>query len=408
MGGGYKRVYSTLRRGFPTENSQLKNILEWCTKNVEFYKPYAGHNPCLDRFPVINKSIIRENELRFLAPQYDKSKLFRVSTSGSTGTPFSVYQDSRKRQQAAADTIAFSEYAGYHFGTRLYYVRAWDGIQVKGNWYSALRNIVRVNNRGLAPEDFKKFLEQLENDPAEKSVLIYASTLTELYRYMVEHDVKTTARVQVFITMSESLPEDVRKGISQRFNAPVISRYSDCECGLIAQQEEGGDDYRVNWESFFVEILKLDSDESAREGNLGRIVITDLYNFAMPLIRYDTGDLGVMETRGNAKVLARVEGRRMDCVYSTDGKLLSPHAIRSVLLRNSFSELRQYQFIQEGASDYTIKLCCAEKTFSREKELATQMKELVGEEANLKFEFVDEIPVLSSGKRKLTVNNYKP
>ena len=406
MGGGYtrfRRVLSVLRGESGGDPEQLKKILSHAVKNVEFYKTYSDFRGLAD-FPVVNKAVIRNNGARMLARGFDPAKQYRVSTSGSTGTPFVVYHDAEKRRQAAADTMAFSEFAGYRFGTRLYYVRAWDCVPVKGGWYSKLRNIVCVNNRENSAAYFQRFLEMLERDSSEKSVLIYASTLTELWRYMKTNDVKTTAKVSVFITMSEALPDDVRRGIAERFGAPVVSRYSDCECGLIAQQLPGESDYRVNEASFHAEVLKLDSDVPAALGELGRIVITDLYNFAMPMIRYDTGDLGVAEKRGNALVLSRVEGRKTDCIYATNGEPISFYIFANSI--RTFDEILQYQVIQNGARDYVLKLNLGGAAFPRERELAELLKSYLGADAILKIEYTDEIPVLSSGKRRCLINNF--
>ena len=406
MGGGYtrfRRVLSVLRGESGGDPEQLKKILSHAVKNVEFYKTYSDFRGLAD-FPVVNKAVIRNNGARMLARGFDPAKQYRVSTSGSTGTPFVVYHDAEKRRQAAADTMAFSEFAGYRFGTRLYYVRAWDCVPVKGGWYSKLRNIVCVNNRENSAAYFQRFLEMLERDSSEKSVLIYASTLTELWRYMKTNDVKTTAKVRVFITMSEALPDDVRRGIAERFGAPVVSRYSDCECGLIAQQLPGESDYRVNEASFHVEVLKLDSDVPAALGELGRIVITDLYNFAMPMIRYDTGDLGVAEKRGNALVLSRVEGRKTDCIYATNGEPISFYIFANSI--RTFDEILQYQVIQNGARDYVLKLNLGGAAFPRERELAELLKSYLGADAILKIEYTEEIPVLSSGKRRCLINNF--
>ncbi len=406
MGGGYtrfRRVLSVLCGESGGDSEQLKKILFHAVKNVEFYKTYSDFRGLAD-FPVVNKAVIRNNGARMLARGFDPAKQYRVSTSGSTGTPFVVYHDAEKRRQAAADTMAFSEFAGYRFGTRLYYVRAWDCVPVKGGWYSKLRNIVCVNNRENSAAYFQRFLEMLERDSSEKSVLIYASTLTELWRYMKTNDVKTTAKVRVFITMSEALPDDVRRGIAERFGAPVVSRYSDCECGLIAQQLPGESDYRVNEASFHVEVLKLDSDVPAALGELGRIVITDLYNFAMPMIRYDTGDLGVAEKRGNALVLSRVEGRKTDCIYATNGEPISFYTFANSI--RTFDEILQYQVIQNGARDYVLKLNLGGAAFPRERELAELLKSYLGADAILKIEYTDEIPVLASGKRRCLINNF--
>lgn len=192
------------------------------------------------------------------------------STSGSTGVPLKIYQDPIKRRRATADTIAFSDIAGYKFGTKLYYSRVWNKYNRKSSLSAKLQNIVMYDSDKLDDDDLQKFLTALENDKTEKSVLIFASTLTALYRYMVMNNKETTAKVKVFITMSESLPKDVRIGIERLFNTIVVSRYSNCECGIMAQQCGKSDEYHVNKSSFYVEILDLETNKHVKEGEKGR------------------------------------------------------------------------------------------------------------------------------------------
>lgn len=387
---------------------QLKHILDYCSQNVEFYKPYSAYKSIAD-FPVINKITIRENEASFLAPGYDKEKLFKEETSGSTGTPLVIYQDGVKRRRARADTIVFSEYAGYGFGTRLYYSRVWNAYNRKSALQARIQNIVMQDSDKLSDADLEDFLTRLEKDSSKKSVLIFASSLVALYQYALRRASKPKAKIESFITMSESLPESVRKGVSELFNTVVVSRYSDCECGIIAQQCPHSNEYHVNTGSFYVEILDFDSDKPVKEGEMGRIVVTDLFNHAMPLVRYDTGDVGIFAIKSEcgkgSKVLTRVDGRRIDCFYSTKGEMLSPYVINNTMWR--FSELRQYQFIQNGENDYVLKLNAQQDAVVREKELLDAIKEYVGIDANIHLEYVDEIPLLASGKRKQVICNYK-
>ncbi len=409
VGTYYNEVLSSIK-GLGTDNSSnLDNILNWAVNNVPFYKQFKGFKSIYD-FPIINKGVIKEHEDAMIANGFIKEKLFVESTSGSTGTPLKVYQDRGKRIRARADTIAFSEIAGYSFGTKLYYSRVWNELNNKSRWQSLVQNIVMQDSSRLSDEDLSAFLRQLENDPSEKSVLIFASTLAALYHYMIRNNVSTTAKVKCFITMSESLAEEVRNGIKDLFHTSVVARYSNCECGIIAQQCCDETEYHINAASFFVETLKFDSDEPAGNDIPGRIVVTDLFNRAMPLIRYDTGDVGVISLSPKChlpgRVLSRVDGRRIDCIYSTDGKVLSPYVINNTLWR--FNELKQYQFIQNHDNNYLIKLNTKKNEFYRINELLTELKKYIGQDANITVEFVDEIPLLASGKRKQVINNYKP
>lgn len=404
----YEQLEDFQRNGLTENYEQLRTILNYAVSNVEFYKRYAGYKSLTD-FPIINKSVIKANEKSFFSPDFDKSKLFKESTSGSTGTPMIIYQDAGKRRRATADTIYFSDFAGYHIGSRLYYSRVWNRLNRKSRAASLIQNIVMWDSDRLDDADLQRFIDTLEKDSSEKSVLIFASTLAALYRYMMQNNVRTTARVKCFITMSESLPENVRTGIAELFNTVVVARYSDCECGIIAQQCPHENEYHINFASFHIEVLKLDSDESADYGEAGRIVVTDLYNRSMPLIRYDTGDIGVLSPKSkcgiSGPVFSRIDGRRIDCLYSTSGKMLSPYIVNNTMWR--YGELKQYQLIQEDANRYVMKLNLDSLPFLREDDMLNDIKEYLGADANIEIKYVDEIPLLSSGKRKQVICNYK-
>ncbi len=149
----------------------------------------------------------------------------------------------------------------------------------------------------------------------------------------------------------------------------------------------------------------MDADEPAVEGQVGRIVITDLYNYAMPMIRYDTGDIGsitYVERNGvKKKAITNFGGRRVDVVYDCHGKRLSPHSITNAFW--SFREIWQFQFIQESETQYTVKINVTDE-FERRREMEALLLRLLGSEAEITIELVDDIPVLASGKRKYIAN----
>ena len=121
----------------------------------------------------------------------------------------------------------------------------------------------------------------------------------------------------------------------------------------------------------------------------------------MPLIRYDTGDIGSIGYEDNKKVLFKVEGRKMDQIYNTKGELVS-----SFTLTNNmwfFTGILQYQFIQINKNSYKFVLIVS-KTFKRENDLILEFKKHLGKDANIYVEYVDDIPLLDSGKRKKVIN----
>ena len=162
----------------------LADILEYAAKNIPFYKG-IDYKKGICAFPVVDKTAIKSGGGAFMSPLFNPEKLYKSRTSGSTGIPFTVYQDAGKRRRAAADTIAFSELAGFKFGTKLYYLRAWNDSNRQSRLGKKIKNIVAWDNDNLSDEALQKFLDTLERDKSEKSVLIFASSLVALYNYMM-------------------------------------------------------------------------------------------------------------------------------------------------------------------------------------------------------------------------------
>lgn len=144
-------------------------------------------------------------------------------------------------------------------------------------------------------------------------------------------------------------------------------------------------------------------EERVPNGQLGRIVVTDLFNYAMPMIRYDTGDLGVLVQKDNKTYLSEVQGRKLDALYDTEGQIVSSY----IMYKNmwQYPEINQYQLIQTHQKKYLFKVN-APKGFEKEIQLIEEFKSFLGQDADFEVVYVDEIPLLDSGKRRKTVNLY--
>jgi phenylacetate-CoA ligase len=142
-----------------------------------------------------------------------------------------------------------------------------------------------------------------------------------------------------------------------------------------------------------------------KNGMSGRIVITDYFNKAMPLIRYDTGDIGIVniDEESYELVLKKVEGRKMDMVFNTSGNLVSSFTITNNMW--FYPEIKQYQFIQLTLESYKFKLN-TDQRFNREAELINEFKKHFGSDADITIEYVHEIPLLNSGKRRKVINEH--
>lgn len=384
--------------------SKIDFILNEAIENTVFYSNYKGKS--IQEFPIIDKNIIRENTNSFLSRKYSKKELIALTTSGSTGTPFTTYQNKFKRIRNSADTIYFAEQGGYFVGKKLFYFKIWSEYNKKSNLLKFIQNITAIDVLNLDAE-LPKFFKNFNGKNSNIAFLGYVSAFETIIKFIESKKLNfKNFKVDSIITMSESLDDYTKSKGEEYFNCPVLSRYSNIENGILAQQTlTNKNNFTVNIASYYIEILNLDTTEVLPFGNLGRIIVTDYYNTAMPLIRYDTGDLGILvEIIIDGKktlVLTHIEGRKLDRIFNTKGELISSYIVYKNMWK--YTEILQYQFIQMSKKEYVFKVSCQFK-FEREQELVNEFKSYLGEDADFKIEYVNEIPLLDSGKRKKVMN----
>ena len=352
----------------------------------------------------------KESYEAFQSTEYKDKKIHKMSTSGSTGTPFVVNQDMNKRYRTLADIVYFNKISGQNLGDKYIFFRVWTDKNRKSKLEQWKQNLVPIDILHLDDESLEKIRTVLKKDKKINSTLAYASTYENLVNYLEKcKDTKDMFHIKTMFSSSEVLDFKTKKKIKDILGADVVDRYSNQENGIIAQSCKNGKEFHINTASYFVELLNLNNDEEAKDGELARIVITDLYNYAMPIIRYDTGDLAIKKGKSDCnwktEVIKDIQGRQVDVIYDTKGDKLTPHTWSVYMWK--FDKLKQYQFIQEDKNEYIMKIN-ADKGVYTEQEILSTLKSILGEDANIRIEFVNEIPVLASGKFKKTVCNYKP
>lgn len=386
----------------------LDRLLSTTAKSTEYYKPYITYNALQD-FPVVNKSIIKENFEAINIRPKKSSDFISVSTSGSTGTPFKIYQTKGKKARNTADTLFFAESAGFTLGEKLLYLRLWAAYYKKPSLIAKLQNIEQLDVEDFKDSYMEDLFINLQKDSSPKGWLGYPSAFEKMCNYLdKKKSSPLNCNVKSIIAMSEPLSISTKKKMEFYFQNPVVSRYSNVENGIIAQQLPNSDFFKINWASYIVELLDFEKDVPVKEGELGRIVLTDLYNLATPMIRYDTGDVASFiidkDTGNDFPMFKNVQGRITDILRNPEGEVVNPFIIYNNLYR--YPELIQVQLVQKTVNQYTFKINCKGQ-FNREEEFLNFFKTYLGEEAILDAEYVDEIPLLKSGKRKIIVNLVK-
>jgi phenylacetate-CoA ligase len=408
-----KLIYENLDSPEVTEKRSkfLFDLLDHAVRSTRFYERFKKFNALTD-FPVVNKNTIRINLNDFLSEKYTAEKLNKSVSSGSTGAPFIVFQDMNKRARHHAENIYISDIIRYHLCMRLYCLKVRNDLNLMSPLKKWMWNIVMMDSYDLSDKKMHELINQLLADKSSKSILAFASTLDILSRFIEKSEVQfLPEKVNSVISIGETLPDVAKQILEKSLSCPVICRYSNRENGFLAQQcMEDNNEYHLNLASFHFEMLDPELDKPAKPGEPGRIVVTDLFNYAMPLIRYDTGDMAVLsETSSCGKpgpVFTRIEGRRSDYIYNTSGSMLSPFFI--ITLMGKYAEhIKQFQFIQNEREKYVMKINSNGLQPKTAAAMIEDIKTFVGPGAGIEIEYVDNIPVLDSGKRKMIINNFK-
>tara|TARA_R100001369_G_scaffold92823_1_gene140193 strand:- start:4356 stop:5672 length:1317 start_codon:yes stop_codon:yes gene_type:complete len=415
-GGKIKNHYNDIKfilenynsmESFEKRTQYLNNILLHATTTTPYYRHLAEFKS-LNDFPVINKIIVREKYLEIQSETYLNRPKKKLQTSGSSGTPFTVLHDLNKTLRTTADAIYFSEKSGFQIGNRLYFFRRWTKKHLKSRFYYWATNITIINVMDFSDKYLSHLINTLRKDNSNITFLGYPSAFRDICKYLDKTNASPVKiNMSSIIGMGEAISDYVQESMEKYFCIPVLSRYSNNENGILSQQlPHQGNYFHINWATYHIELLHPDKDIPVKHGELGRIVVTDLFNYSMPLIRYDTGDLGIMSDNNPyfnyAPAFTKIEGRKMDILYNTSGQPISSFLTNNM---ECFPEIKQFQLIQEDKTKYTIKLNIDED-FAHENKLRLKLKADLGDNAELHFDYVNEIPQLSSGKRKLTINNY--
>lgn len=413
LGGGQVRKYlldlEKNMQGKPDASSgDLQKLLDHAVYTTEFYSAFKRYSGITD-FPVIRKSLIKEKYDQFISSEYKDKQLHKMRTSGSSGERFVMLQDRQKRKRVIAELIYFHEHCGFKLGYRYVYVRMWFEGNIKTRIVQMAENLVMFDCSSLSDESLHRLYLLLKKDHAIKCLTGYATSLTAIAAYFDKQGYTPDMfNVQIISSGAERLDPRAKALLKKVFGCPVVSRYSNQENGVLAQQPIDGDDFILNTAHYFFETLKLDSDEHAPYGEPARLVLTDIYNHALPLIRYDTEDIVVMEKQGvgdaEKKVLTEVSGRCDEIIYDTRGNKISPHCLALEFPR--YDHLPHIQLIQESLKEFTIRLEGALGMYDDE-DIRGTIGEIVGRDAIVKIEHMDRIPRLSSGKFRAVICNYR-
>lgn len=239
------------------------------------------------------------------------------------------------------------------------------------------------------------WLQQHEPD----YLMTYPSVLRELAQRSLERGVRLT-RLREVRTLGELLTPEVRELCRQAWSVPVTDVYSADEVGYVALQCPQHEHYHIQSEGVLVEILD-DHDQPCAPGQVGRVVVTSLHNFATPLIRYELGDYaepGEPCSCGRGlPVLRRVMGRVRNMLVAAGGKKYWPTFGARTL--TEVAPVLQSQFAQKEFDLVEARLVIAAPvTAEQESRLRQRILSRLPQGFRLTFVYCEQISRGAGGK----------
>ena len=359
-----------------------------------------------EEFPIINKKVCIERYDDFVSQDYKMQRLHKMSTNGSSGTPFTIVQDIRKRSRVIAELKAFMAIRGLLPNQRMIYLDAMSARnKEKTSFEQWKENIWRIDISNLGRMDAEEVIAFMKKHRS-KLILAYPSTVEWLSNYSQNDERIKNLNIKTVITAGETLHSGTRRKTKITFGeqCDVLSRYSNQEMGIFGQEKREYGSYILNHSSYFFECLKLEENKPAEEGEIGRIVITDLYNYAFPLIRYDTEDTGVMINDPNVSkypVLKIVYGKKRDILFDYKKEPVIPDVIDEMFYDKV--NIKQWKLIQEDYTRIRLMVNCNEDGKKDISAICKKLKLLFGEQTNVLVDYVDYIPDEKGGKFRYIV-----
>ncbi|MEA2325976.1 MAG: hypothetical protein QOE68_935, partial [Thermoanaerobaculia bacterium] len=362
----------------------------------------------LKKLPLLTKADVRDNlYFDLFSDNHRKREMLKIATSGSTGEPFVVYAERRQLEMRWASTLRSAEWTGWRFGDRQ--ARLWhqtigmSRAQVFKEYLDAwfMRRLF-IPAYELSEANLAELIEKLRK---HRPLLIdgYAEVFNFLAHYARKHGIRGI-EPKAIMTSAQIMPPQVRSVIESEFKTKVFDKYGSREFSGIAYECDHHNGHHVMAESYIVEILK--DGRPAGPGELGEVVITDLNNFAVPLVRYRIGDLAVAVDdrelcpcgRGLPRI-GRIEGRAQAIIFCANGTWL-PGTFFAHLFKDYDYAVRQYQVIQREQSSIELKIV-PESGYSESvgREILQQLHRFMGETMDIRVELTDSIPMLRTGKR---------
>lgn len=338
---------------------KLKMLIHYAYDKTRYYrrmfdeygwKPQNFQNfHDIEKIPILTKDILKNNlnELRGIPIR----NCIAVTTGGSTGIPTKLFLDARS---TSAIRLAFVWHSfhegGYYFGDKIAVLRG-KVMENEDIYIDRKYGILYCSSMNMSEKNMKQYLYHIQAFGA-RHIRAYPSAAELLAKYVKDTGIcfNEDGKIKTLFTSSETLSWDMRRLIEEQLHVKVMDLYGNCEqIGMIGQCKEGH--YHEYMCHSYLEYL--DDENMPVKSGMGRIIGTGFINSAMPLIRYDTGDMALLNKKcterceNKQKKICEIVGRHRsdEFLIGKDGNLVNFVAINTHA--DIFDHIYRFQFIQK-------------------------------------------------------------
>jgi len=407
------------------EEIKLKRLLLHAYKKTAYYKKIFDQiglikNNKIDltkfgQIPILTKDMIRNKQEKLKRKDISNFWSFENSSGGSTGEPLKIWQDKNYRRWSNASRLYyFNKLLGIDEES-IKKVLLWGSerdllkgsIGYKKKITNFLLNTTILNTFKVPPKKMRDYIAFI-NKTKPDFIRGYAGSLYEIANFAQSHNLKIHTP-KILVSAAETLKDFMRKKIESVFKTKVYNFYGSREVGVIAGECKKGLMHCLSFNNK-IEIIKKDG-EAAGPGEEGDIIVTNLHNYAMPLVRYKIEDIAIAtnktcECDSFLPTFKKVIGRSSENLFRRDGTMVSGSAM--TLTFNNRSWVKNFQIIQKNYEQIKILIALAGKPNRKDMEfINNKTKLLLGENCQIEWEFVKNIPKTKTGKYVYIKNEIK-
>lgn len=389
-------------------DERLQKMVRYCYQSVPYYRKIFdeyGINPDsintlddLKVIPILTKNMVKDNFKDLISDDFDKNKMIKTSTSGTTGSGLFFYTTDK----AIHEQFATFWRARNNIGIELEEYNATFGgqniVPLEQNkspfWrYNIPGNQVYFSVYHLNEKNIESYISELGKKKI-KWIHSYPSAISLIAQYMIENDIKLKNKVRFITTGSENLMDTQKDIIYNAFGVVPYQHYGQAENVAIFSEDV---DHKVLVDEDFSAVEFIYDSEL----QIYKVVGTSFNNYAMPFIRYEVGDVvDYTETREGRRINV-IDGRRDDYIVLSSGTKVGrlAHILKGVL------NISESQIVQKKIGEITINIVRSNH-YSKDDEtqLIRNLHSRIGYSEKIYIEYVNKIPKTKNGKLRFVIS----